>query len=298
MPHRNETKNSFDLMRDRHRYMPRISNRFKLVWIVIYWYKALWWRIRCRRAATKLLGYKYTRSRSLIEIDITYQCNLKCFQCNRSVRQAPETLSLTIEAISNFVNDSIKRSIQWKRIRVLGGEPTLHPDFLQIINILSCYRDYYPECMIEVVTNGYGETVEKKLAALPDWVLIDNSYKSNNYQAAFRAFNYAPVDDILFSGADFANGCDVLRDCGMAFTPLGYYPCAVAGGIDRITGEKLGLQFIPDQDDDMREILGKVCRYCGRFRDGIFIPRTLRAPVDPELMSHSWRILYSQWRSR
>lgn len=298
MPYRSEIKNSFDLMRDKHRYMPRISDRFRIFWIVVYWYKALWWRVRCRKVVTKLLGYKYTRSRTLIEIDITYQCNLKCFQCNRSVRQAPEYLDLPVAAIDDFVSDSIRRSIQWKRIRVLGGEPTLHPAFLQIIDTLSRYRDHHPECMIEVVSNGYGETVKKILAALPDWVLIDNSYKSDNYQATFRAFNYAPVDDILFKRADFANGCDVLRDCGMALTPLGYYPCAVAGGIDRIMGKGLGLRSIPNQDDDMRTILSKSCRYCGRFRDGLFIPRILRAPVDPELMSPAWTTLYSQWRGR
>ncbi|MDG1550552.1 MAG: glycosyltransferase, partial [Candidatus Poseidoniaceae archaeon] len=48
--------------------------------------KQSWWRFRNRPIMTKILGRQFVRSRSKIEIDLTYECNLKCHGCNRSCR--------------------------------------------------------------------------------------------------------------------------------------------------------------------------------------------------------------------
>lgn len=264
----------------------------------IYRLRAKWRHFRVGRLPTKLLGSQYTRSRNKIEIDITYACNLRCYNCNRSVRQAPERLHMPLAMVTDFVDSSISRKKQWKRIRVLGGEPTIHPEFQAIIGELLRYRKSYPNCLIEVVTNGHGEPVEAQLAQLPKDIWVENSRKSSNIQPDFGPFNDAPVDDPRYANKVFRNGCAIVEDCGMGLTPLGYYPCAVAGGMDRVLGETLGRESLPSDGDSMEDILESRCRLCGRFRDGHYVPRNFRPPLTEERISPTWAKIYSEWRER
>lgn len=277
------------------------SQTYPARWVIFgrLWFglRALWRHIRVSRWLTRLLGPQYRRSRDRIEIDITYACNLHCLNCNRSVRQAPEALHIEIDAIRRFVDQSIARGKQWKRIRVLGGEPTLHPKFFEIVAELERYRAWCPSCLIEVVTNGHGDFVDAQLKRLPPHVWIDNSRKETEVQPAFRPFNEAPIDDPRYRHADFTNGCAIMRDCGMGLTPTGYYPCAVGGGIDRITGPKLAKDGLPLDGDDMLEAATALCRLCGRFKDGHYIPKNLREPLEEESISPTWQRLYAEWHA-
>src|SRR5512136_1024527 len=54
----------------------------------------VFWRIS--PPATRLLGPRYRRSRDRIDIDITWDCNLRCYHCNRSCQQAPTEERMTI----------------------------------------------------------------------------------------------------------------------------------------------------------------------------------------------------------
>ncbi len=247
---------------------------------------------------TALLGPQYRRSRDRIEIDITYACNLHCLNCNRSVTQAPESMHMSVAMIRDFVNQSLARRKRWRRIRVLGGEPTVHPQFEEIIGELLRYREAVPDCLVEVVSNGHGSQVEERLARLPTSVWVENSRKTSRIQPDFGPFNDAPIDDPKYGGADYRNGCAIVEDCGMGLTPLGYYPCAVAGGIERITGRKLARDRLPDDTDEMTDVLDSCCRLCGRFRDGHYVPRNLRPRLFEERISKSWEIIYARWKSQ
>jgi hypothetical protein len=264
------------------------------------WYavRAAWRFFRISRWLTRWLGPQYHRSRYLLELDITYACNLRCYNCNRSVRQAPETMHLPVEKLRLWVDEWIVRAKRWKRIRVLGGEPTVHPRFREIVAELIRYRAWSPQTLIELVSNGYGVEVEARLKDLPSDVWVDNSRKQSVVQPTFGPFNLAPVDDPAYHHAEFANGCATARDCGMGLTPLGYYPCALAGGIDRITGDSMGQQHLPDDADDMLPQAAKLCRLCGRFRDGHYVPPALRPSLIEEKISSTWSDLYARWRER
>lgn len=258
-------------------------------------FKGAYRHARIHRIITRALGPQYTRNRNQIEIDITYRCNLKCLNCNRSTTRAPQMLDINIDAIHAFIYETKSRGIRWRRIRVLGGEPTLHPHFHEIINLLRSYRESNRACSIEIVTNGYGEEVNVALSSLPDDIWIENSRKTPGPQRNFRPFSCAPIDDNRYAHASFANGCQIMSACGMGLTPLGYFPCAIAGGIDRIVQDKWGRQSLPDESDDMSDILLNACRLCGRFKDGHYIPEKLREPLTKEAVSPTWNDLYAKW---
>jgi hypothetical protein len=278
------------------------SSKYPSRWILLgkleYRFRAFFRKLRITKMITELLGPQYKRSRECIEIDITYLCNLHCLNCNRSASQAPEALHLPLENVQEFVDQSISRKHRWRRIRVLGGEPTLHPQFHEIISVLIAYQNWNPECLIEVVTNGYGPKVQAALKKIPKNIWVENSRKSGIVQEDFGPFNLAPCDDPAFRGTDYRNGCAILEDCGMGLTPMGYYPCAIAGGIDRIAGWNVGYKNLPNLEDNMLPLVSKFCPLCGRFRAGHYIPKNLRPKLMESKMSMSWNKMYEDWKQR
>jgi len=241
-----------------------------------------------QKAAVRVLGRPFSRSHRYVEIDITYRCNLRCRNCNRSCTQAPSPTDISVETIDSFVAESIARGIRWERIRLLGGEPTLHPALPVILDRLLGYRAAQnPALRIVLCTNGSGRRVNRVLAALPKSIAVKSTAKSER-QRLFRPFNRAPVDSRWYRFADYSAGCRILSDCGLGLTPLGYYPCAVAGGIDRVFGFGRGRQHLPEEDDDMRDLTALLCRYCGHFG---FLWPTKRQKTSP-----AWQAAYSRYR--
>jgi len=247
------------------------------------------WRIK--PLPTRLLGRSWSRSRDRVTIDITYSCNLRCYNCNRSCEQDPSNDRMSLEQVRHFLEESRAGRVQWKRISVAGGEPTNHPQVLEIMNLVLAYRSrYFPKARVLLKTNGYGERVNKVLSLLPPGVQVMNTAKNAKVQARFQTFNVAPIDVEGYEGADFSNACYVTWSCGLGVTPYGYYPCAVAGAIDRTFGLDLGRKTLPEPDDPMITELRTFCRLCGHFK-----PPTgerLSGPV----MSSTWVKAYARSR--
>ena len=105
-------------------------------------------------------------SKDSIQLDLTSFCNLSCPNCERSIGQAPCREYISLEQIEKFVNESIELKSEWKAISLIGGEPTLHPQFFEVLDILKRYKDINPNCFIIVWTNGYGNKVNKILSSI------------------------------------------------------------------------------------------------------------------------------------
>lgn len=208
---------------------------------------------------------RFAISRNLIEIDITYQCNLACINCCRFCGKFPTKEKMTVDQICKFISESKKKKISWKYISLLGGEPTLHPDLIEIIRVLKEYSDELVDCRLAISTNGYMRQSLKILSKIPRGVEIINSRKKSSFQI-FDTIMVAPIDCIEFDDADYTKGCRIIKNCGIGLTPYGYYPCAVAGAIDRICGYDLGRKSIPDINDNMCDLLNVFCRLCGHFK--------------------------------
>ncbi len=235
--------------------------------------------LRCQRPVVARLGRPFAVSRRYVEIDLTYRCNLKCRNCNRSCTQAPSRRDIPVERITAFIRESVERGRPWKRVRLLGGEPTLHPEFAKIVRLFGEYRERHnPDLRIVVGTNGSGPRVRRMLDRLPPGIEVKNTWKGPR-QRLFRPFNIAPVDRPLYRWSDFASGCRILEDCGMGLTPQGYYPCAVAGGIDRIFAFRRGRRRLPRSGENLRADLEIFCRVCGHFGFSGLTKRTRMSPT-------------------
>ncbi len=246
--------------------------------------------LRIQRPLVRVMGPPFQRSRRYVEIDITYRCNLKCRNCNRSCTQAPTSEAMEISQIESFIQESIAADARWERIRLLGGEPTLHPDFVEIVDRLLKYRARHnPNLRIVCCTNGSGRKVQGMLSRIPGEVIVKNTAKDGR-QRLFRPFNRAPADLIWNRFADYACGCRIIHDCGIGLTPRGYYMCAIAGGIDRIFGLDRGRRVLPLSDDTLSDQMQIFCPLCGHFG--------FQWPAKRAVLSKTWRQAYTEYNIR
>ncbi len=246
--------------------------------------------VRTQKLITALAGPCYERSRDLIEIDITYACNLLCFKCNRSCGLAPSDDHMSLWQIRKFIQESSSRDLQWRRIRVCGGEPALHPQFLHIMDeLLAFRRSRCPVATIEVITNGFGKKVDDVLARIGSGIIVRNTAKKSRNQD-FAPFNMAPGDFARYSHSDFSCGCLIPSKCGMGLSPYGYYQCAIAASIDRVFGFDIGRKSLPYLSDPMRDQMEALCRYCGHF---MTFRRTV---IENDKISESWRKGYDAYK--
>lgn len=241
-----------------------------------------------------------------IELDLTFDCNLKCLGCNRSCGQAPSKERMEIEDIHRFIRESKELGHHWKLINVLGGEPTLHPDFLDIMELLQEYADSENEgLIIQVVSNGFTEESRQlcKKAETFKNVRIDyNSFKTERQIDYFIPFADAPCDDPSFNNAEYYKACWVPSYCGIALNKNGYYGCSVCGAIDRVMGAKNGVSLLKELTEQQCRIhFEQFCSLCGNFKhyasnQGDFIPRNQKAPFR-EIISPTWKKLYEEYHN-
>jgi len=252
-------------------------------------------RSRIERVDNSPLNSRFFTNFKRVEIDITYACNLKCIGCNRSCTQAPHNHHMPVERIEQFLAETDRRKIFWESVHVMGGEPTLHPEFLRIIELL---EDYFsinsPGTERKVISNGHGNHVQELLTRIPKHWIHEKSYKSEREIPWFEPFNDAPIDNPDFKDHDFSNACWIVEQCGIGMTPKGWYGCSVAGGIDRLVNLNLGFDELPSDPSLLQENLKEFCKLCGHYRADGYSDRETRerAQQDASFVSESWRKVY------
>ncbi len=82
----------------------------------------------------------------LLSVDITDACDLACVYCNNPLFPHPRTM-MSDEAIACLLKQVERSKIN--RVRIGGGEPTLHPKFAYIMRELSKRTKF-----LSLVTNG------------------------------------------------------------------------------------------------------------------------------------------------
>lgn len=237
-----------------------------------------------------------------VELQLTEDCNLKCFNCDRMCGKAPSTDMMTLQQVKRFIEESKACEKKWIRIAVSGGEPTLHPDIMEIVGLLLEYRN---SCLpkssfIQIVSNGYGDArevlkrIESTFTQEVERSTVSNTFVRNNNKrnkiVLHSPINMAPIDDETRKNADFRNGCWVTETSGLGLTRYGYYGCSAGASIDRVFGYNIGIKSLKDVCmNRLVEQRKKLCRLCGRFND-LSVSAECYGPhwVIEEKMSTTW----------
>ncbi len=224
-------------------------------------------------------------NKNLVEIDITWECNVGCYNCNRSCGKAPTKDRMTVDQIKKFIQETKDCSL--RAIKVIGGEPTLHSDFKEIMGLVYDHGMRI-ESQITIYSNMYAQESRDLVAELPKNVVRVRTEKTGKINK-FQPFNLAPIDeDIQF---DYSQGCMCAFHCGILVTRYGYYGCPVLGGIDRVIEFDLGARSWDEMTKEKFKVqCEELCPYCGfnfNFHKDTF--------VTEEKISESWQEFYKQY---
>jgi hypothetical protein len=143
-----------------------------------------------------------------VDIDITYACTLRFYNCNRSCGQQPTADLMSVGQLNHFLEEIRSRQIRWRLINLVGGDTTCHPHFQAMVDLVLKYcEEFSPDTCVKVFSNRYSARTKKLLSELPSRVLVDDSAKTSSVQTHHTAFNVAPIDVRKYMRADFSNGC-------------------------------------------------------------------------------------------
>lgn len=202
----------------------------------------------------------YTPTSGKAELHITYNCNLSCINCNRfSQVSSPHTPDMTVEDVKEFFRQC--RELNFKPdILIIGGEPTVHPDFLEIVRLS---REFKGNGLVQVWSNGRDRAMINH---------IREKYNASCPEETFKLKSRTdfPWDDYYISPADYGierHKCwqHASEICGISVDSGGYMPCAVGGMLDGVL--KLGLRTkrLADLFDNEKNaaITKEMCKHCG-----------------------------------
>lgn len=237
------------------------------------------------------LNYK-EQHLSYIEIDITNHCNLSCKGCTRLCDIDKTKKFTNLETFTNDLNQVKKLFKHVNAIRILGGEPLLHPELSDFIHNA---RKIFPQSAINIFTNGLllNKMSKNTLKTIKDnnaYFIIANykptmqikskieKYLNENsmyYRFSLLVDTFSkrmtlyPLNDKYKSHEKCAlHNCHLLRD--------GYiYKCLIVAYIEKFNKFyktnitfKEGKYDLYDKDIDVQQIYMKLsnpidaCRYC------------------------------------
>lgn len=172
-----------------------------------------------------------------IQLDITYRCNKKCDKCNRfcNIEKLPyfKNSDMTLKQINKFIDQIKNNNITLHRIRILGGEPMLHPKLEKII--ITLYKKLIKPGnlkILEIDTNGI---IKKRIIAIRKLPEIKEAFNAGvikyNISAREKDKNFywvlsAPVDmNIKYKQCEFP------YVCGCVLNKYGYWPDSACAAV-------------------------------------------------------------------
>jgi len=107
---------------------------------------------------------------------ITDRCNMKCPSCfNQGLRKNREMSLNDFRALCSY----LKGEGQISRLKIMGGEPTIHPDFLKIVSTAQENFD-----SVHVFTNGVNDKITKVKLREHDTVIYNLSCMGEKYPSS------------------------------------------------------------------------------------------------------------------
>lgn len=200
----------------------------------------------------------------LIQIEITNRCWLRCANCTRFVGHHKNPFIMDLE--------TVERALQSLEgfpgsVGLMGGEPTLHPQFSEICGL---YQKYFPdEKRRQLWTSGYKWKEYKDIitATFPAENILYNDHSQED--EGFHQPLLISADEII---ADKELMWRLIDDCWIqkrwspSITPKGCFFCEVAAAADMLFngpgGWPIEKGWWKKNPEDFQDQVKRYCKDC------------------------------------
>ena len=199
-----------------------------------------------------------------MELEITLKCNLLCDSCDRHCNFVDlpyfKDSDMTLEQIDKFKKEVVEKDVHLGRLRVLGGEPCIHPNVREILISLHDLTKSGNVGRVELITNGISDH-EKIPKSIPEEIAKATKVRKSppkKKEEKHRCNLLAPVDLGLP-----AKPCIALTRCGIILNAWGYWPCGSGGSVARLMGDWGYVRYeFPSDVHETWPTLTTLCGYC------------------------------------
>lgn len=222
------------------------------------------------------------------EIKITYKCNLSCPACNVACfHKHGHPPDLTRCSFVKILDDIETYGFK-KKLSIVGGEPTLHPLFVEFITLA-----YEREFFIKVYSNHYSKRSRELLCIIRKMVWSQCLQKPNGSNTVLDNLTVfcAPLDLNLTPST-----CEWEELCGYSVDELGYSVCTIGSSISRWQNlDCVTKDLVRLLDPEWQEYCKKkLCQYCGAFLDQELVKSLVKDKYKNTLMTKSWLEVFTK----
>lgn len=198
----------------------------------------------------------YTPRRDIpkLELHLEARCNLSCSACSRASFLAKHPMErLTLADVTEVFRQVDELRPRWTpRVIIIGGEPTLHPQFLEICKMsVEWSRCHRPDNFVQVFSNGTTERTRALLerarlehnCSIPkdEWK-TESITGENAGSIKWRMDTYVSPTDAGLTFEDHGVCYQASSQiCGVGVYHEGYTLCPPAGPLSALLGLPEGL---------------------------------------------------------
>ena len=208
-------------------------------------------------------------------IDVTNKCNRACSNCTRLIGHGPtfymglNQFAGILEAIKDFPEKSPpSEAASFKLIGVIGGEPLLHPQFPELLEIM---REKIPNQEHRGIWTSLNWQQTRHADVIQE-TFTDRGIHNNRHD--LNRSRHSPVliaiEDVIEDPIEQQNiidNCWLQRNWCGSITPKGHFFCEVAGSFDWVLDGPGGL---PVESEcwrkplmDFQDQINRWCPRCG-----------------------------------
>ena len=179
-------------------------------------------------------------------LNITYRCSFGCVWCDRQLdRLKLDDSDVTLEQMAETAELIASTSWPLRKVRVSGGEPREHPQFMEVMEALKPITE---KCKVRVST---ASQPGKGFPKLPRGMRFhSNPPQTKNHMP----FMVSP-DDLSIRAT--TNSCRVPQTCGMNYDKWGWCFCPIGSVMSQTIGPNVHSRTpVPNVMD------WRICKHC------------------------------------
>ncbi len=220
------------------------------------------------------------------EIEINSQCDMTCFGCDRFIDVAP-TSPMTVDQIALFVEQSLALDWEWERIHILGGEPTIHPQFWEVVEELLKYKQKHPATLLRVISNGSGHLAKYHQRLLASGIVVNVEEKKRNQEFPpwFRNTRCLVIEE--HPTITKVAPCSIfgIAGCGLGITKHGIFLCGAGASVARMLGLDIGVMDLAEASYEIMLDQAKLlCHLCGHWNPSTGTPAEAGYGTGPQVL--------------